>query len=185
MGALGHPAFPAPSHITSRDNVDASLGRTERRGKAKVCPTSLRGVKRRSNPVLLCALKWIASRSLSSGAHSRDPLARNDGVQRPHPEERPFGASRRMDACTFAAILRDARCALLRMRIPLLVLACHQRHQCEGAVGSSRLSAAMLAATSVSAGWIDGAATTTLEATSSVLKRCAARVTTIMTAQTP
>jgi hypothetical protein len=23
---------------------------------------------------------WIASRSLSSGAHSRDPLARNDGV---------------------------------------------------------------------------------------------------------
>jgi len=25
------------------------------------------------------AVKWIASRSLSSGAHSRDPLARNDG----------------------------------------------------------------------------------------------------------
>jgi hypothetical protein len=24
---------------------------------------------------------WIASRSLSSGAHSRDPLARNDGKQ--------------------------------------------------------------------------------------------------------
>jgi hypothetical protein len=23
---------------------------------------------------------WIASRSLSSGAHSRDPLARNDGT---------------------------------------------------------------------------------------------------------
>jgi hypothetical protein len=23
---------------------------------------------------------WIASRSLSSGAHSRDPLARNDGL---------------------------------------------------------------------------------------------------------
>jgi hypothetical protein len=38
---------------------------------------SLRGAKRRSNPDLL----WpcIASRSLSSGAHSRDPLARNDG----------------------------------------------------------------------------------------------------------
>jgi hypothetical protein len=32
----------------------------------------------RSNPVLLRGL-WIASRSLSSGAHSRDPLARNDG----------------------------------------------------------------------------------------------------------
>jgi len=25
------------------------------------------------------AEEWIASRSLSSGAHSRDPLARNDG----------------------------------------------------------------------------------------------------------
>jgi hypothetical protein len=26
---------------------------------------------------------WIASRSLSSGAHSRDPLARNDGFKTP------------------------------------------------------------------------------------------------------
>jgi hypothetical protein len=26
--------------------------------------------------------RWIASRSLSSGAHSRDPLARNDGEAR-------------------------------------------------------------------------------------------------------
>jgi hypothetical protein len=25
-----------------------------------------------------CAAAWIASRSLSSGAHSRDPVARND-----------------------------------------------------------------------------------------------------------
>src|SRR5213593_4295861 len=25
--------------------------------------------------------EWIASRSLSSGAHSRDPLARNDGIK--------------------------------------------------------------------------------------------------------
>src|SRR5271167_667840 len=32
-----------------------------------------------SNPFFLVAL-WIASRSLSSGAHSRDPLARNDGL---------------------------------------------------------------------------------------------------------
>jgi len=35
--------------------------------------------KRRSNPVLLAAF-WIASRSLSSGAHSRDRCARHDGV---------------------------------------------------------------------------------------------------------
>ena len=33
----------------------------------------------RSNPFFLFAALWIASRSLSSGAHSRDPLARNDG----------------------------------------------------------------------------------------------------------
>jgi hypothetical protein len=29
------------------------------------------------------AARWIASRSLSSGAHSRDPLARNDEKSRP------------------------------------------------------------------------------------------------------
>jgi hypothetical protein len=34
---------------------------------------SLRGAKRRSNPGFLRGL-WIASRSLSSGAHSRDPF---------------------------------------------------------------------------------------------------------------
>ena len=39
---------------------------------------SLRGAERRSNPCFLCAARWIASRSLSSDAHSRDPLARND-----------------------------------------------------------------------------------------------------------
>ena len=39
--------------------------------------TSLRA--QRSNPFFLFAARWIASRSLSSGAHSRDPLARNDG----------------------------------------------------------------------------------------------------------
>ncbi len=36
---------------------------------------------RRSNPGFLCGL-WIASRSLSSGAHSHDPLARNEGAAR-------------------------------------------------------------------------------------------------------
>src|SRR3984957_5626271 len=59
------------------DNSDAS-----RREKAEACLVfpSLRGAKRRSNPFFLCAANWIASRSLSSGAHSRDPLARNDGL---------------------------------------------------------------------------------------------------------
>src|SRR5882762_3617061 len=40
---------------------------------------SLRGAERRSNPFFLYAARWIASRSPSSGAHLRDPLARNDG----------------------------------------------------------------------------------------------------------
>jgi hypothetical protein len=35
--------------------------------------------KRRSNPFFVCAAQWIASRSLSSGARSRDLLTRNDG----------------------------------------------------------------------------------------------------------
>jgi catechol 2,3-dioxygenase len=40
--------------------------------------SSLRGAERRSNPAF-ARLRWIASRSLSSGADSRDPLTRNDG----------------------------------------------------------------------------------------------------------
>src|SRR5439155_6539491 len=43
---------------------------------------------RRSNPFFLYAARWIASRSLSSGAHSRDPLARND-ESLPVPPARP------------------------------------------------------------------------------------------------
>src|SRR5947209_9074395 len=36
--------------------------------------------KLRDEAIHTClAARWIASRSLSSGAHSRDPLARNDG----------------------------------------------------------------------------------------------------------
>jgi hypothetical protein len=33
---------------------------------------------RRSNPFFRFVARWIASRSLSSGARSRDPVARND-----------------------------------------------------------------------------------------------------------
>src|SRR5260370_26340491 len=40
--------------------------------------SSLRGATRRSNPVTTIFAHCIASRSLSSGAHSRDPLAHND-----------------------------------------------------------------------------------------------------------
>src|SRR5258708_26301634 len=37
---------------------------------------------------------WIASRSLSSGAHSRDPLARNDGGESLTPRRRPERSAR-------------------------------------------------------------------------------------------
>jgi hypothetical protein len=52
----------------------------------------LRGAKRRRNPFFLFAERWIASLSLSSGAHSRDPVARNDGKKL---SPRPFAATGR------------------------------------------------------------------------------------------
>src|ERR1700730_7962139 len=61
---------PAPATTTA-----------SRRRRELVSPSSLRGATRRSNPFLPAAT-WIASQSLSSGAHSRDPLARNDGGAR-------------------------------------------------------------------------------------------------------
>ena len=48
--------------------------------RAALFPRHCEEPQRRSNPFFLCAGRWIASRSLSSGAHSRDPLARNDGT---------------------------------------------------------------------------------------------------------
>src|SRR5580692_11399020 len=39
---------------------------------------SLRGAKATKQSRVMSSLHWIASWSLSSGAHSRDPLARND-----------------------------------------------------------------------------------------------------------
>jgi hypothetical protein len=74
-GCNGHPAFPTPSLGESFINGSGAL-----RGEgvnAHLDSSSLRA--ERSNPFFLYAARWIASRSLSSGAHSRDPLARNDG----------------------------------------------------------------------------------------------------------
>ena len=44
--------------------------------------------------ILSFVARWIASRSLSSGAHSRDPLARNDGVNKPYDMNRIIFSSR-------------------------------------------------------------------------------------------
>jgi hypothetical protein len=57
------------------------LARFEEEGAAGLFDRS-RAPRERSEAIhsFFCAARWIASRSLSSGAHSRDPLTRNDGV---------------------------------------------------------------------------------------------------------
>src|SRR5258708_8856538 len=80
-GRIERPAFPAPSDV-SRADVPAKLARL--RGKiAKLClqcclkfesvgwaKGALRAV-----PTISAQIKMVGSRSLSWGAHSRDPLA--------------------------------------------------------------------------------------------------------------
>ena len=53
------------------------------RNRSQACKSaSLRGAFATKQSIFLFSVRWIASRSLSSGAHSRDPLARNDvGLQ--------------------------------------------------------------------------------------------------------
>src|SRR5215207_3040138 len=54
----------------------ASLSRPV--GPTFLARPSLRGALATKQSIARQADRWIASRSLSSGAHSRDPLARND-----------------------------------------------------------------------------------------------------------
>jgi hypothetical protein len=51
-----------------------------RRGNADVCLDVIARSKATKQSTLFAA-QWIASRSLSSGAHSPDPLARNDSLK--------------------------------------------------------------------------------------------------------
>src|SRR5712671_2027063 len=70
--SLGRNPSPG-SHLSMRSDLSH-----KGRGDIKRLGQSLQGATQRSNPFFLYAAGWIASRSLSSGAHSRDPLARND-----------------------------------------------------------------------------------------------------------
>jgi hypothetical protein len=77
-GALGarHSLRPLISEGgTFKQTSGASRGEI-----AKVCAELEHRHCERSEAIHSCFLiaSWIASRSLSSGAHSRDPLARND-----------------------------------------------------------------------------------------------------------
>jgi hypothetical protein len=60
---------------SSSPGLPPSLFELLRRGRP---PPSLRGALATKQSIARQAERWIASRSLSSGAHSRDPLARND-----------------------------------------------------------------------------------------------------------
>jgi hypothetical protein len=92
-GCSVHPVFPAPSCFEGKDF--AVKPRTHRVAGTRRCvstrhcqerscppkPAFGRRRMRPSNPFFLYAAPSIASRSLSSGARSRDPFARNDGVR--------------------------------------------------------------------------------------------------------
>ena len=70
-----------PSRAPRSDSrAEHRAGGVMRRDSVQLSNPSLRGAQRRSNPSRGVKKEWIASsRSLSSGAHSRDPLApRND-----------------------------------------------------------------------------------------------------------
>jgi hypothetical protein len=72
-GRSQRPAFPAPS-IRVRADEMAKLGRNRAARTRRCVSPSLRA--KRSNPHRRAKEEWIASsRSLSSGARSRDPLA--------------------------------------------------------------------------------------------------------------
>jgi len=99
------PRASGVPHASLGERLINDSGASRREG-VNVCLPSLRGAKRRSNPYFLCGkmdcfaslamtVGWIASRSLSSGAHSRDPLARNDGRDLSSPQNNKAGRRRR------------------------------------------------------------------------------------------
>src|SRR5882724_5391203 len=81
----GQPAWRDIGH------ADAPQQSASRRGGANVCLDVIASAAKQSilslrgkmdcfaALAMTAGALWIASRSLSSGAHSRDPLARNDG----------------------------------------------------------------------------------------------------------
>jgi hypothetical protein len=75
------PELNRPSEQLAAKKVNKALVRlAESVGFQPQAPRHCEERKRRSNPVFLRSF-WIASLSLSSGARSRDPLARNDAFR--------------------------------------------------------------------------------------------------------
>src|SRR5258706_728085 len=77
-GRIERPAFPAPSDFRAKGS---DTTRTHRAARTRTHVS--RHCEERSDEAIhsYFAATWIASRSRSSGAHSRDPLARNDGIK--------------------------------------------------------------------------------------------------------
>src|ERR1700676_2153373 len=77
-----HAQIPSVSPSSSLRACPANPPKTRQlldRRRNKGFSPSLRGALATKQSI--CVVRWIASRSLSSGAHSRDPLARNDGTR--------------------------------------------------------------------------------------------------------
>ncbi len=77
-GRSQRPAFPAPFPRRGTTRCKARTNITSR--ECRRTSSSLRGAKREQSSYLVVTQRWIASRSLSSGARSRRPVARNDGM---------------------------------------------------------------------------------------------------------
>jgi hypothetical protein len=79
-GVLDTPL--ARGMTTPGDCLQFIIGRRQSRISLRsIRDTVFRHCEERSDEAIhSAAMPWIASRSLSSGAHSRDPLARNDGL---------------------------------------------------------------------------------------------------------
>src|SRR6185369_13539669 len=136
-GCSKHPVFPAPSKqeggkFTSKPRTQCAA-RTRSRIQFVARMSEARSGTTLTPPRIslrssgLQATSWIASRSLSSGAHSRDPLARNDGqgamplVQHPTPIGAVQRERRHVDLEPLAACVdhlvapgHEARCGLQR-----------------------------------------------------------------------
>src|SRR5260370_39651990 len=84
-GRIERPAFPAPSDVQEAEGSQQNSRENARRDRENVPQRHCE----RSEAIhsYFLGAPWIASRSLSSGAQSRDPLARNDGGIRPRDRE--------------------------------------------------------------------------------------------------
>jgi hypothetical protein len=88
-GRAERPAFPAPSDGRGRNEQAKPRAKPAARTLTHISTSlpatnakRLRKGAQATKLSILSVARWIASQSLSSGAHLRDPLVRNDGLTR-------------------------------------------------------------------------------------------------------